>query len=68
MQIRLRPWCDWWFVYHAAAGIGNGHGILIHAVLEEGLAHALQKHSVWQGLGSGAQIALAGEHALPFGM
>lgn len=67
MQVHLRPWCDWWYIYHAAAGIDDGEGMLMRAVVEQGMAQKLKKHHLWKGLAAGAQLALAGERVRPFG-
>ncbi len=51
----------------AAVGIDDGQGILVRSVMEHGLAQRLREHPVWRGVAAGAQLALGGETAEPFG-
>ena len=67
MQVHLQPFCDWWHVEQAAIGIDDGKGVLVRAVLEQGMARKLKEHHVWSNLATGAQLAIAGEQAQPFG-
>lgn len=51
----------------AAVGIDDGQGILVRSTTEHGLAQRLREHPVWRGVAAGAQLALGGETAEPFG-
>lgn len=60
MQAHLRPWCDRWFIYHSTSNKTDNQkgGLLVHAVLEHGLASRLQGHMIWKGLAAGTRVSI----------